>query len=138
MNESFWLGVCFLIFILLFYKPIKKSILLFLNNKVFLIKQQIDSVYKAKEDMSNAFSKLKNDLDELVKNRDLKLLELHKNSKKIIESHNDHTDSLIINKQRDFDNYLKLLKQNHFQTIKSKLIILSCESVLQHFKDKNS
>lgn len=48
MNEETWLAICFMVFVLFAYKPIKKAILRFLDAKIKLIVDELHDAQHAK------------------------------------------------------------------------------------------
>jgi F-type H+-transporting ATPase subunit b len=67
LDESAWLTICFIIFVVVGYKPIKRMILNFLDERIKQIKFEIDSANSAKKNSQKELDEFKEDIALLEK-----------------------------------------------------------------------
>jgi F0F1-type ATP synthase membrane subunit b/b' len=77
LDESAWLAICFIIFVLVGYRPLKRMILSFLDERIKQIKLEIDTAKTAKRNASIELDAFKEDLG-LIENRHAEIIRIAK------------------------------------------------------------
>jgi len=65
-NATLWVGISFIIFVILVYKPIKKMMVTSLDNKIAELKSQLEESKKLKEDANKLFNEQNKKYDETL------------------------------------------------------------------------
>ena len=91
-DESFWVAFCFVLFIVLVYKPIKKAIINSLDARIEEIKRNLEQAQK-----------LKDDARIILEHIELEMQHFEDRKRRIIESAENSTNSLIKTKTKEID-----------------------------------
>lgn len=120
MDAYFYYTICFLIFCVLFYKPIYKLLISFLDNKISEIKWDIESAINSKDEAYKELTELKNDMTFVEKKHKQMLDEAEEEIKK---SYNQ--------RKKEFEKFLSYLEKNNEQ----KILQMEAQAIL-HVKKK--
>lgn len=94
-DAEFWVAVCFFVFLGFAYKPCKKYILHVLDNKILLIKQELDYVNKAK-----------NDADKELRSYKKKLVVIEQDIQVILDNTEVEINNMVQNAEQEVANFL--------------------------------
>ena len=98
-NESFVVAVCFVIFVYLAYRPVKKAIIASLDARIEEIKQKLAQAEKLKADAKSLLDKVEKELGDFeVRKKDI--LESAQNSiERLVETRNKELSLLLARKK---------------------------------------
>lgn len=98
-DESFVVAVCFVIFVYLAYRPVKKAIIASLDARIEEIKQKLAQAEKLKADAKSLLDKVEKELDDFeVRKKDI--LESAQNSiGRLVETRNKELSLLLARKK---------------------------------------
>ena len=98
-DESFVIAVCFIIFIYLAYRPVKKAIIASLDARIEEIKQKLAQAEKLKADAKSLLDKVEKELGDFeVRKKDI--LESAQNSiERLVETRNKELSLLLARKK---------------------------------------
>lgn len=123
-DESFVIAICFIIFIYLGYRPIKKAIITSLDAKIAEIKQKLHASEKLKADAKRLLIEVESELATLQQ-RELDILEATRIS----------TKHLIENRKREIDLLLAHKKESAVKSIQNESLKAS-KAIQAAFTDK--
>jgi F-type H+-transporting ATPase subunit b len=141
INATFWVAVSFFIFFgLLIYLKVPQKINNALENKIKLIKNELDEAEKLKNESKSLLSEYENKIDESKQE-----------TKEIINSAKRQSEKMIIEKTKKFhqdmdrkkknvDQKITQMKENALKDIKNasvKISIEAVESLIKNSIDKN-
>jgi F-type H+-transporting ATPase subunit b len=141
INATFWVAVSFFIFFgLLIYLKVPQKINNALENKIKLIKNELDEAEKLKNESKNLLSDYENKIDESKQE-----------TKEIINSAKRQSENMIIEKTKKFhqdmdrkkknvEQKIIQMKENALKDIKNasvKISIEAAESLIKNSIDKN-
>lgn len=98
-NEEFWIGISFVIFIYLAYKPLKNIILKILDQKILTIQQQVAESKKFNENMKLLVAETFNQIQNIETLREEMLSKGRDVTRLIVEKHMRATEELLENKK---------------------------------------
>ena len=108
LDERFWLAICFVIFIYISYRPIKKAILNSLDAKISAIKSYLAEAEELKKEAENLLQKTEQQM--------LKLASLRT---EIFSNAQNEVDNLIISREREINKLIE--RREHDSLIAMKL-----------------
>ena len=98
-NESFVVAVCFIIFVYLAYRPVKKAIVASLDVRIKEIKEKLSETEKLKQDAKLLLDEIMQEMD-AFKERKKSILESAKNStERLVESRVKEMDLMLARKK---------------------------------------
>ncbi len=129
-DESFVVAVCFVIFVYLAYRPIKKAIIASLDARIEEIKQKLTQAEKLKADAKSLLDKVEKELGDFeVRKKDI--LESAQNSiERLVETRNKELSLLLARKK---DSAIKAI-DNEREKASDKLRSEFTETVLKLVK----
>ncbi len=129
-DESFVVAVCFVIFVYLAYRPIKKAIIASLDARIEEIKQKLAQAEKLKADAKSLLDKVEKELGDFeVRKKDI--LESAQNSiERLVETRNKELSLLLARKK---DSAIKAI-DNEREKASDKLRSEFTETVLKLVK----
>lgn len=99
LNESFVVAVCFIIFIYLSYRPIKKVILNTLDTKIDQIKQQLQDTEQLKIDAKLLLEQIEQEIGAFEEQHQVSINHAKKNADDFIKAKQIEIDELIARKK---------------------------------------
>jgi F0F1-type ATP synthase membrane subunit b/b' len=133
-DEKFWLAICFLIFTILIYKPLRNFIISLLDSNINKVKNDFKNAYNILEDSKKALKNANKKLNEAIIESNRIDTEIDKiitiDIKKINEEFKHHSKSLYINNEA----LITKLHNNYIKSIKDQII----EEALNRVKDNFS
>lgn len=153
-DESFVIAVCFIIFIYLSYRPIKKSILAALDAKIIEIKDKLIKAENLSNEAKNLFSEVKRDFDNFetnkqdmlrsaqesikqmtdIKNKEMRQLLNHRKASAIAAIDNEVEKASTELKSEFTQNVLELVRAYLAETKNNNV---SDQEIIQHFLEKS-
>jgi len=129
-DESFVVAVCFVIFVYLAYRPVKKAIIASLDARIEEIKQKLAQAEKLKADAKSLLDKVEKELGDFeVRKKDI--LESAQNSiERLVETRNKELSLLLARKK---DSAIKAI-DNEREKASDKLRSEFTETVLKLVK----
>ncbi len=129
-DESFVVAVCFVIFVYLAYRPVKKAIIASLDARIEEIKQKLTQAEKLKADAKSLLDKVEKELGDFeVRKKDI--LESAQNStERLVETRNKELSLLLARKK---DSAIKAI-DNEREKASDKLRSEFTETVLKLVK----
>ena len=135
-DAKFWTAVAFVIFIVLTFKPVKSILIKGLDEKIKLIKNNINNA----ENIENDAKKLLSDLKIREKNLNKKIDEFNKSTKLKIENLEKEMSSKLeqqINRKKELNELkIKQLEQEASEEIKNKTSYLAIKIVKNYLENK--
>ena len=135
-DAKFWTAVAFVIFIVLTFKPVKSILIKGLDEKIKLIKNNINNA----ENIENDAKKLLSDLKISEKNLNEKIDEFNKSTKLKIENLEKEMSSKLeqqINRKKELNELkIKQLEQEASEEIKNKTSYLAIKIVKNYLENK--
>ena len=123
-NEEFWVAICFVIFIILAYIPVKKAILNALDSRIDIIKRQINETKNLRDEAENLLNEAKKEINNFEEYK-----------KKVEKSAKESTAKLIDIRSKEMELILERQKESTYQSINHKKIKTSSE-LSEAFTDK--
>lgn len=137
LNESFWLAICFVIFIYVLYHPIKKALFNTLNEKINIIKEEIKKA-----------EIIKHESEELLKATTIKVNKLLTNKQNIINDTITLTNDLFKKSQEEINISINTQKkealnllQNQYDSLYYKIksdIMLDTQKLVTEYLNKTN
>lgn len=124
MDESFWIAVCFVLFIVLTYRPIKKAIVNSLDSRINEIKQTMEQTQKLRDDARIILEQI-----------ELEMKSFESREKSILESAESSTARMVENKTKEIDMQINRMRDSatkSITTLKSKASRELQEEFTQH------
>ena len=135
-DAKFWTAVAFVIFIVLTFKPVKSILIKGLDEKIKLIKNNINNA----ENIENDAKKLLSDLKISEKNLNEKIDEFNKSTKTKIENLEKEMSSKLeqqINRKKELNKLkIKQLEQEASEEIKDKTSYFAIRIVKNYLENK--
>ena len=135
-DAKFWTAVAFVIFIVLTFKPVKSILIKGLDEKIKLIKNNINNA----ENIENDAKKLLSDLKISEKNLNEKIDEFNKSTKTKIENLEKEMSSKLeqqINRKKELNELkIKQLEQEASEEIKNKTSYFAIKIVKNYLENK--
>ena len=135
-DAKFWTAVAFVIFIVLTFKPVKSILIKGLDEKIKLIKNNINNA----ENIENDAKKLLSDLKISEKNLNEKIDEFNKSTKTKIENLEKEMSSKLeqqINRKKELNELkIKQLEQEASEEIKDKTSYFAIRIVKNYLENK--
>ena len=111
LDESFVVAVCFIIFIYLAYRPVKKAIVTSLDARINEIKQKLAETEKLKQDAKLMLSEIEQEMAEFEERK-----------KEILESAKNSTQRLVETKAKEMDLLLARKKDSAIKSIENERV----------------
>ncbi|MDA9163365.1 ATP F0F1 synthase subunit B [Rickettsiaceae bacterium] len=111
LDESFVVAVCFIIFIYLAYRPVKKAIVASLDARINEIKQKLAETEKLKQDAKLMLSEIEQEMAEFEERK-----------KEILESAKNSTQRLVETKAKEMDLLLARKKDSAIKSIENERV----------------
>ena len=135
-DAKFWTAVAFVIFIVLTFKPVKSILIKGLDEKIKLIKNNINNA----ENIENDAKKLLSDVKISEKNLNEKIDEFNKSTKTKIENLEKEMSSKLeqqINRKKELNELkIKQLEQEASEEIKNKTSYFAIKIVKNYLENK--
>ena len=135
-DAKFWTAVAFVIFIVLTFKPVKSILIKGLDEKIKLIKNNINNA----ENIENDAKKLLSDVKISEKNLNEKIDEFNKSTKLKIENLEKEMSSKLeqqINRKKELNKLkIKQLEQEAIEEIKDKTSYFAIRIVKNYLENK--
>tara|TARA_Y100000590_G_scaffold96852_1_gene110084 strand:+ start:2839 stop:3321 length:483 start_codon:yes stop_codon:yes gene_type:complete len=135
-DAKFWTAVAFVIFIVLIFKPVKSILIKSLDQKIKIIKNNINNA----ENIENDAKKLLSDVKINEKNLNEKIDEFNKSTKTKIENLEKEMSSKLeqqINRKKELNELkIKQLEQEASEEIKNKTSYLAIKIVKNYLENK--
>jgi F-type H+-transporting ATPase subunit b len=122
IDEKFWLAICFVLFILLTYKPIKKAILGMLDGEIARIRKDLAAAEAARSEAENDFKELEQELARIRSQRNHLLSKAEKEASETIEEYKIELENTIKLRERDAATSLEQLGANAASEVRASLI----------------
>lgn len=138
MNEETWLAICFAIFVILAYRPMKKALIEFLDSKIKIIRDELHDAQHAKMEAEKEI---------LLMHAELALAEtqhqemLVKARSELEESYNERMQELIKSieyRTKEAQSRFKQMKLEAIADIEDAFLDLVVEAVTNHMRTKSS
>ena len=121
-DATLWVGISFLIFILLIFKPIKKQILDSLDKKIIELKLDLEESQKLKNEAESLYEEHKRKQDESIK----KIQNLKLSTKREIEAIKDRIqkdiESAVTRKKENFEQMTSQMELKMTDQLKSEIL----------------
>ncbi|MFL2679295.1 MAG: hypothetical protein ACJ0GH_02820 [Alphaproteobacteria bacterium] len=121
-DATLWVGISFLIFILLIFRPIKKQVLDNLDKKIIELKSDLEESKKLKNDAELLYEEHERKQEENIK----KIENLKLSTKKEIEAIKDRIqkdiESTIIRKKQNFEQMTSQMELKMTDQLKSEIL----------------
>ena len=141
IDATFWVAISFIIFIgVLIYLKVPQKINESLDNKIGLIKNELDEAEKLKVEAKNLLSDYENKIDKSKKETREIINEARKNSEKNILEKTNKFHQLTENRKKDAEQKITRLKENALKDIKNisvKISMQAAENIIKNSVDKN-
>ena len=112
LDEKFWLAVCFVIFVAIAYRPIKKAIFGMIDRRIELIKDDLNKVKAGRLETEANLKKSQAQLKHIISERE-GLLKIAKDDiSEILKESEQELEISLKRKERDAESRLEQLKQN--------------------------
>ena len=135
-DAKFWTAVAFVIFIVLTFKPVKSILIKSLDQKIKIIKNNINNA----ENIENDAKKILSDVKISEKNLNEKIDEFNKSTKTKIENLEKEMSSKLeqqINRKKELNELkIKQLEQEASEEIKNKTSYLAIKIVKNYLENK--
>lgn len=106
MDESFWIAICFFLFIFLAYRPVKKAIINSLDSRIDEIKKTMEQTQRLRDDAKIIFEQL-----------ELEMSNLEGLEKSILESAEASTHKMIDSKSKEIDMQIDRMRDSAEKSI---------------------
>lgn len=100
MDESFWIAVCFVIFVFLAYRPVKKAIINSLDIKIEEIKKTLTEAQKLRDDAKIILDEIQLEMENFEDRKDRIIDSAESSTSKLVETRSKEIH-LQINRMRD-------------------------------------
>ncbi len=111
LDESFVVAVCFIVFIYLAYRPVKKAIVASLDARINEIKQKLAETEKLKQDAKLMLSEIEQEMADFEERK-----------KEMLESAKNSTQRLVETKAKEMDLLLARKKDSAIKSIENERV----------------
>ena len=130
-DESFVIAVCFIIFIYLAYRPVKKAILASLDARINEIKEKLSQAERLKEEAKNLLDEVEKELDEFEARKKDIITSAQNSIERFVETKNKEISLLLARKK---DSAIKSI-DNEREKASNSLKLEFTETVLNLVKN---
>ena len=106
MDESFWIAICFVLFVFLTYRPIKRAILNSLDARIEEIRHNMEQAQKLRDDARIILEQI-----------ELEMQHFEEREKRIIESAESSTNRLVESKTKEVDMQIHRMRDSAEKSI---------------------
>lgn len=138
IDESAWLAICFALFIIIAYKPIKNSILSFLDNKIHIIVDYISNAQNAKNEAEQEVAKLKLELENIDAECTEMLIKAQTEIKRQLEDRCKEFDKSLNYKLQAAEESMKQMQTEVLDYVEQGLIKLITHKIATILEQKGS
>lgn len=108
-DESFVVAVCFVIFVYMAYRPVKKAILTTLDTRIDEIKAKLEETEKVRKDAKKLLDEIEQEMEKFEKHKE-----------HIIESASHSTQRLVAAREAEIDHKLARMKDSAIKHIEAE------------------
>ena len=130
-DESFVIAVCFIIFIYLAYRPVKKAIIASLDARINEIKEKLAKAERLKEEAKNLLDEVEKELDEFEARKKDIITSAQNSIERLVETKNKEISLLLARKK---DSAIKAI-DNEREKASDSLKLEFTETVLNLVKN---
>ena len=130
-DESFVIAVCFIIFIYLAYRPVKKAIIASLDARINEIKEKLAKAERLKEEAKNLLDEVEKELDEFEARKKDIITSAQNSIERLVETKNKEISLLLARKK---DSAIKAI-DNEREKASNSLKLEFTETVLNLVKN---
>lgn len=130
-DESFVIAVCFIIFIYLAYRPVKKAIIASLDARINEIKEKLAKAERLKEEAKNLLDEVEKELDEFEARKKDIITSAQNSIERFVETKNKEISLLLARKK---DSAIKSI-DNEREKASNSLKLEFTETVLNLVKN---
>jgi F-type H+-transporting ATPase subunit b len=139
LDEKFWLAICFGIFVLLTYRPIKKAILGMLDGEIARIRKDLETSEAARIEAEKGFEELESELKKIIAERIILIKKAKDDASEVALENTKELENIIKRKERDAAASLTQVGNSAATEVRSSLIKaakeLAEEYAIKHKKD---
>lgn len=138
LDEKFWLAICFVVFIIFAYRPIKKAVLGVIDRRIDLIRNELKNAKAMRVEAEAALEESQKHLESIVAARNNLLKTAKMDIAKISKESERELDILLERKERDTENRLEQLKANATKDLSKTFTKVAKELTEQYFNENKS
>lgn len=111
LDEKFWLAVCFVIFVVIAYRPVKKAILGIIDRRIEFIRNDLKNAKTKRIEAEAKLKKSQAQLERVISERDGLLKTAKEDIGEIFKESEKELEILLQRKERDAESRLEQLKE---------------------------
>ena len=120
VDESFVVAICFIIFVYLAYRPIKKAIVKSLDDRIKEIKDNLNNTEKLREDAKKLLDQVESKISGLEAKEKEILESAEISTKRLVDDRSKEMDLLLERKKESVNKYIKAKKTKAVENISSE------------------
>ncbi len=137
LDEKFWLAICFIIFLYLAYRPIRKAVINSLDNKIKAIKAKIDEATNIKQDAKLLLGQVERELGTLSTLKQEILQQAQKETKMLVASHAEQLEAVLESKKAEAINEINNQKRQAYSEIQGEIAAITTQLVIEYFNSES-
>ena len=138
LDEKAWLAICFIIFVIVGYRPIKRLLLGFLDERIKKIKWEIDSAALAQKNAQRDLKELREDLQLIEKHHEEKIRLAEIEIEKKFEERCAKFQKSLEYTQNAAKEQIELMQKDAVAAIEREFLDRVFNVVSGYFNEKNS
>ncbi len=138
LDERAWLAICFTIFVIVFYKPIKKAILSFLDNRILQIRNELGDARKAKEAANAKLQEIQERLNATEKKHREMITSAKLEIEKIFEERCKGFEKSLEYRRNAAEERISQMQKEALEAMEKEFLSRVASSVSSYFQSKNS
>ncbi len=137
-SESFWVAVAFFIFIGLSFSKFKELLIKSLDNRIANVKKKIEEIKKIKEDAENNLLQSKNNLENIIKEKEKKINLSKEESiilkKKLLKEEINYKERL----KKKIKDKIEQSKKQTIEEVQKIILKISVKSIMEFLKSQKN
>ena len=121
LDENFIVAICFVIFLYLSYKPLRKAIISSLDARIMEIKSKLEETEKLKEDARLLLENIEQEMSGFEKKKSHMLQNAKESTKELLEERTKKMDLVFLRKKQQAIKSINTHKSKAFQSLQIDL-----------------
>jgi len=138
IDEKLLFALCFVAFVLIAYKPVKRAILGLIDREILRINNELNKVTALKNEAETMVQSLEKQLRQITEERKLSLIKAKEHAEQIKTQNMHELDLMIARKEQDAINQLECVKDAAIQKIRQDFLAQTQLLSTKYVKDNTS
>lgn len=133
-DESFWLAICFIAFIYLAYRPVRRAMLQFLDSRIEVIKAEVTEAEDLKKEAAKILQKTERELSQLESTKARILEEAKAATVRLVAERTKEMELALIRLQKDAEHWVEAEKKKAYHDMQREFIQTATRLAKDYFE----